>query len=418
MKTGLIAVLDIGSTKVACFIAHADPAGKLKIVGIGHQVSQGIRGGIIIDIKQAEGSIVAAVHAAEKMAGETIDRVLVNVSGSNLNSRNLSVENNISGHQVTERDIAQIMAEGYRHFAEDDQEILHCIPINYSIDDTHGISDPRGMFGEKLSTHLHIVTASSTAIRNLSNCLARCHLDIEDCVSSAYASGLACLTEDEKNLGVTLLDIGGGNTSIAVFVSGILVYTTSIALGGQHITRDIARGLSTSVTYAERLKTMYGSAVVTNNDRQEVLEVPLIDSEEESENASEMMHVSKSDVNGIIRPRVEEVFELAKKKLEAAGLDKAAQARIVLTGGTSQLVGIKDVAQEVFGRPIRISRPIQVEGMAESTKGAAFSTCVGMLKYAVRKDDTVLAGPEKSGVSLPLPENAIGRVIRWLQQNF
>jgi cell division protein FtsA len=419
MRGGLLAALDVGSTKVVCFIALVDPAGKPKVIGIGHQVSQGIRGGIIIDIKQAESSIVAAVHAAEKMAGETIDRVAVNISSSNLTSHKLKVETNISGNQVTEKDISHIISEGYQYFAKDEQEILHCLPIDFAIDDAHGIKDPRGMYGDKLSTDLHVVTASTTTVKNLANCLARCHLDIEDMVASPYASGLACLTEDEKNLGVIALDIGGGNTSVSVFVSGNMVYTNSIAMGGGHITRDIARGVSTSVAYAERLKTLYGSVLANTSDKQEIIDIPLQDPEEEGSediSAMEVMHISKSDLTAIIRPRAEEILELVKKKLEEGGLDKGVGAKIVLTGGTSQLTGIKELATEVFGKQARIGKPMVLDGMAESTKGPAFSTSAGMLKYMLEKDKLVanLPKPAKEFVGF-VPLN---QLVRWFKENF
>lgn len=418
MRSEIIAILDIGSSKIVCLIAEVDPSGRPKIIGIGHQVSQGIRGGMVIDIKQAEGAIVAAVHAAEKMAGDTIDRVFINVSATNLTSRNLNVETNISGTQVTDRDIQEIISEGIQYFSKDDLEVLHPIPMDYQLDHTQGIRDPRGMTGDKLSTNMHVITSSTTAIKNLANCLARCHLDIEDCVAAPYASGLACLTEDEKNLGVILLDIGGGNTSVAVFANGNITYTNNVPIGGQHITRDIARGLSTSLHAAERIKTLYGSAVSMPGERQEVVDVPIYDenAEEGVDDPRETMHVSRAELMSIIRPRVEEILELAKKKIRAAGAAETEGSRIVLTGGTAQLMGIKDLAGEVFGRQARIGKPSVVEGMAESTKGPAFTCAIGMLKYALIKDGL---SPENFGSGNSLfTRGKIGKLVQWFQQNF
>jgi len=419
MRSDIIAILDIGSSKIVCLIAEVDPSGRPRIIGIGHQVSQGIRGGMVIDIKQAETAIVAAVHAAEKMAGETIDRVFINVSGGNLTSRHLKVETNISGLQVTDKDIQHIVGEGVRHFSKDDFEVLHKIPVDYSIDDAHGIRDPRGMTGEKLSTNLHVITASMTAVKNLANCLARCHLDIEDCIASPYASGIACLTEDEKNLGVVLLDIGGGNTSISAFINGNIIYTNNVALGGQHVTRDIARGLSTSLSAAERIKTLYGSATAVAGERQEVIDVPVYETEnaETADEPLEHMHISRAGLTAIIRPRMEEILELVKKKLEASDFaHEFTGARLVLTGGSAQMAGIKELASEVFGSQARVGKPQLVEGMADATKGPAFSAAVGMLKYALIKDG--MLSEEQGGGLAILSRGPIGKLVQWFQENF
>ncbi len=416
MRTGVIATLDIGSSKVVCFIAEGDASGDVKILGIGHQVSRGVRGGIVIDMKQAEGSIVEAVHAAEKMAGVTIDRVMVNMAGSHLTSHHLQVETNISGHEVTDRDIQHVINEGYKHFAKDDREILHCIPVHYSIDDTTGIENPRGMLGERLRTHLHIVTASATAAHNLANCLGRCHLNIEDTIATPYAAGLACLTRDEKNLGSILLDIGGGNTAIAVFTSGQLVYIDSIPLGGIHVTRDIAHGLSTSLSYAERIKTLYGSTVSTTSDEWDMIDVPQTEGFEDETTDAELVQISRAKLTGIIKPRMEEIIEMARKKLEKSSVAELLGSRVILTGGASQLVGVRELASHIFDRQVRIAKPEPMEGLAESTKGPAFSVAVGMLRYAMEQGPEMLDLPEET--STPATKNYLGRVGRWLQRNF
>lgn len=420
-KNGTIAALDIGSSKVACFIANIESSGKIKIAGIGHQISQGIKAGIIIDVKQAENSILSAVHAAEKMAGETIDQVIINVSGSSLSSHIINVETTVSGHEVTDRDVNHIIRQGYEHFNQDEIEILHCIPIDYSIDDSKGIKDPRGMYGDKLSTELHIVTASSTAVRNLANCLARCHLNIEECVTSPYVSSLACLTEDEKNLGAILLDIGSGNTSIAMFAAGNPVYVDSIALGGSHVTRDIARGLSTSITYAERIKSLYGSVVSTESDEREIIDIPLSDltsseMEDEEVMGTENSYISRALLTSIIKPRMEEILEMARKNLENKGLYKVSGPRVILTGGASQLQGLKELAGHIFNKHARIGKPMLIEGLAESTKGPAFSTCVGMLQYAMEKRK-MASGSIKETENLA-KKGAINKMIKWFQENF
>mgnify|MGYP002784443698 CR=1 FL=1 len=420
MKNNVIAVLDLGSTKIVCLIAYVDSSGKVTITGIGHQISRGIKAGIIIDVQKAESSIVAAVSAAEKMAGETIEKVYVNISGTTLCSHSISAETTISGHEITARDISQIIAVGKKQFDREDTEILDCIPTNYKIDDTSGIIDPRGMFGEKLSTELHIVTCSPTAIKNIVNCLARCHLNVQEFISSPYASGLACLTEDEKNLGVTLVDIGGGCTSISVFSGGNFAYTNSIALGGNHITRDIALGISTSTAHAERIKTLYGSTISTSADKHEMIEIPFLENEGmdavQEEEMPEMTQISKVQLTEIIKPRIEEILEIIKNHLESNKGEGVMGSRVVLTGGSSQLSGIKELANHVYRKQIRLGRPEYIEGLAESTRGPAFSTAVGMLKYAAQKYN--FSQGNVINFDSISKKGQIGKVVRWLQENF
>ncbi len=424
LKSEKIAVLDVGSSKVVCFIARVNSAGKLNITGIGHQLSQGIRAGVITDIKQAESCILAAVHAAEEMSGDTIEQAVVNVSGSFIHSHMIKVEARISGHKVTDRDINHIINQGNQNFDRRSNEIIHCIPIDYTIDDTTGIKEPRGMYGERLSTELHVVTASTTAIRNLSNCLANCHLDVEDYITSPYASGLACLTEDEKNLGVILLDIGAGNTSIAMFASGSLTFTDSVPLGGMHVTRDIARGLSTTISFAERIKTLYGSVVSTKNDKHEMIDIPLDDlvSDEDMEGSAvtEDSNLSKALLTSIIKPRVEEILEMVRERLDDRGLYEISGPRIVITGGSSQIQGIKELAGHVFSKHVRIARPQVISGMAEATKGPAFSTAAGMLLYALEKEELAgrdMADAKDSANKSPLGK-AFSKFTKWFSDNF
>jgi len=421
-RNNIIAALDIGSSKVACFIGARDFQGKVRVVGIGHQISQGIKSGVITDVTAAERSIVTAISAAEQMSGQTIDGAIINISGISIESSTLNVQANITGHEVAEADLAHIRTEVHKNFSGQEKEIIHCIPLDYAIDDITGIKDPSKMFGNVLSTNMHMVTASPTYLKNLAHCLAICRLNIDDCIAAAYASGLACLTEDEKNLGATIIDIGGGLTQVAIFSGGNLIHATSIALGGSHITKDLARGLSTGISYAERIKTLYGSAILERGDREEIIDIPQSDGSKaddlgenlEAEN-QEMSHISKAEVISIISPRVEEIMEMAKKNLEEKGLEKMLGGRIVLTGGTSQLTGMKDQAAKVFGRQVRLGRPYSIDGLAEATKGAAFSTAVGMLQYAARNENT---GQPSSARGRGKAKGLMGKVLGWFEDNF
>ncbi|MGE0754780.1 MAG: cell division protein FtsA, partial [Alphaproteobacteria bacterium] len=257
---GSVAVLDVGTAKIACFIAHIDSAGEIKVTGIGHQLSKGIRSGIITDFAEAEASLVSAVHAAEQMAGEQVENVLVSLSGGNLVSRNVMVEMSMLGEEVTDRDIMDIVEQGRASVSHSELEIIHCIPVSYYLDGAKGITDPRKMYGKKLGADLHMITGLPSVTRNLAHCIGRCHLNVDEYIASPYASALSVLEEDEKQLGVTLVDMGAGVTSFCVFSGGKNIYTDAIPVGGSHVTNDIARGLSTSLHNAERLKTLHGSA--------------------------------------------------------------------------------------------------------------------------------------------------------------
>ena len=408
-RTGLIAALDIGSTKVCCLIAHSIGDGAIRIVGVGHHASKGLRGGAVIDMDAAQSTILTAVSAAEELAGERIREVIVNVSGGGLASQTYSVEAPVSGREISESDLRNVLDQGNGITQPGDREILHCIPVGYKIDATRGIRDPRGMYADMLGVDMHLVTARTAALRNMATCVERCHLDIEATVAAPYASGLACLVEDEIDLGVTIVDMGGGTTTIGVFYDGEVVHTDTIPVGGQHVTSDIARGLSTPLAHAERMKTLYGSALPSPSDERELIDVPLI-GEEPSNHPN---HVPRSLLNGIIRPRMEETFELVRSRLEVAGMDRVAGRRLVLTGGASQLQGVRELAALILEKQVRMGRPMRISGLAEATSGPAFSTSTGLLRYATEKDETAT----QHAASMP-PGRRINRIGRWLKENF
>ena len=412
IRTGLIAALDVGSTKLCCFIARADASSGIKVIGIGHQMAKGVRSGAIVDMDAAEISIRNAVHAAEQMAGETIEQLVVNVSCGNPSSRTVGVEVSIDGYEVGDDDVGRVLSQGYEEASATDRELLHMIPVGFSLDGAR-VSDPRGMYGDHLGANMHVITAGASAVRNLTTCIERCHLEMETRVSAPYASGLATLVDDEMELGATLLDMGGGVTSIAVFFGGECVYTDTIPVGGSHVTNDIARGLSTPVVGAERIKTLYGSAMPSPSDNREYIDVPLIG--QETPNQGQANHVPKSILVGIIQPRLEETFELVRARLEASGFDRVAGRRLVMTGGASQLPGAADLGALVLDKQVRLGRPVRVAGIAEATGGPAFATCAGLLTYAVHKPGLLaqqIVPPMRNGAGM------VGRIGSWLRENF
>lgn len=413
-KTSKIAVLDIASRKVVCIIATINGDNIPKVVGFGHHLSEGIKAGIIIDIKKAEKSILAALNAAEKMAGETIEEVYVNISGSSIKSQHINIESRISGHEVTSKDVDQMISKGVDLFENTESEIIEAVPLTYRIDDTDGIKDPIGMFGQVISTNLHVVSASSTSVRNLRNLLSKCHLSVKGFIVSSYASGLATLTTDEMDIGVTLLDIGAGNTSIAIMADGYPVYFDSVPVGGQHITRDIALGLSVGVPYAERLKVINGSCIATESDDMERIEL----SDEES---GQEKTITKSELTSIIKPRVEEILELAKSNLEKSGLYSISGNKVVITGGSSQIQGIKEICSFIFSKHSRTAKPVEIQGMPESAKGPAFSTAIGMLLYAAKQRDRQETKTKFNPIDLVSGSKSSGKgfwLFEWFKKNF
>ena len=405
----VVAALDIGTTKVCCFIARIEPE-KPRVIGIGHQISRGLRNGTIVDLEAAGASIVNAVHAAEEMAKETIEQVVTNLSGGFSASRIIKAEIGIAGREVGEAELQRVLDQGYLLREPGDRQIIHSVPVGFSIDDSRGIRDPRGMYGERLGVNMNVVTAGAGGVRNHTAAIGRSHLDVEALVVSPYAAGLSCLVEDEIGLGVTVIDMGGGTTTIGVFFDGNLIFADSVPVGGCHVTNDIARGLSTPVAHAERLKTLFGTAVSASTDEREMIAVPQIGEEEEGH----VNHVPRSLLVGIIAPRIEETFELVRNRLEASGFDKIAGRRVVLTGGACQLHGAREFAGLILDKQVRLGRPQRVAGLAEATGGPAFSAAAGLLHFAMsQRAEAPHAGRAPAGP----PNGIIGRLGHWLREN-
>ena len=421
----IIAALDIGSSKICCFIAELKSHGTIEVIGIGHQASKGVRAGTIVDLRAAEEAVALAVEAAETMArgrldGHPIKSVFVNVPGVHTLSHRLGVDVKISGHEITRRDIDNALAMGRRVAVPGKDEIIHTIAAAFSIDGQRGIEEPCGMSGQNLNASIIAVTGLSPAMRNLATVAGQNHLETDGYCAAPYASGLSVLSADEMNLGCTVIDMGGGTTSIAVFAEGGLVFSAGIPVGGQHVTSDIARGLTTSLADAERIKTLYGSAQALGLDDASVIDVPPVGEEEHAH----PNYVPRSLLTGIIQPRIEETFELVRARLVDSGIGHTAGRRVVLTGGASQLPGLCDIGQLILDKQIRLGRPQRVRGLAESTGGPAFATAAGLLHYAAEHaDEMPTANAGRNFVlptifSSPIPGNLVQKVTLWLKENW
>ncbi|MEZ5668790.1 MAG: cell division protein FtsA [Alphaproteobacteria bacterium] len=410
MRDGLVAALDIGSSKICCLIADISREGPPRVTGIGHQISSGVRNGVITDMDAVTHAITGAVHAAEEMAGETIDRVIVALTGCAPQSRTVTASLPITGDQVTDADIRRVLEAGRSRHNRDDEIVLHAVPRSFGIDGQFGISDPRDMYGSELSVEMHLCGAPASHVRTLQSCVRRAHLVMETPVAAGYAAGLACLVSDELELGVTLVDMGAGRTSFGVFFDGALVHADSVPVGGAHVTNDIAHGLSTPIGHAERMKTLYGAALPSPSDAQEVIDVPLVG----EDGRRDGQQIPRAVVNTIIQPRMEETFELVRARIEHSGVANQAGRRVVLTGGASQLQGVRDLAGHVFDKQVRIGRPIGFAGLAETSGGPAFATVAGLIAYAAR----VQQEPVLQTVTKPHRAGLFGRLGLWLKESF
>jgi cell division protein FtsA len=340
------------------------------------------------------------------MSDTKLTGMIVNLSCGQPDSRLLQVQWPINGRAVTDADLRAILAEGRRRGHEDGRETVHGAPVSFTVDETPGVEDPRGMVCETLAARVHLVDASQAALRNLGTCLARCDLEVEELVSAPFAAGLATLVEDEKRIGATVIDMGGGTTSIAVFAEGQLIHTSQIPVGGWQVTNDLARVLSTPINHAERLKTLHGGALASADDEREMLPIPLVGEEEDH-----IARIPRAMVVNIIRPRLEETFEFVRDRLEQAGVAKEAGTRVVLTGGASQLIGARELAATVLERQVRLGRPRATRGLPETAGGAPFAVAVGLLAWAAgegRPIVDVAPGPDRAG-------GALRRFFDWLK---
>ncbi len=423
-KGGLIAALDIGSTKISCLIAEVVPAKhrtadsedrySLKVLGVGHQLSRGVRSGAIINVDEAERAIRLAVDAAERMAQRPINDIYVNVSGGRPQSRHYTGSAATASGQVDQRDLDRVLDSALTQVDPGRRSILHLAPLQYDLDDAKGVQDPAGMFGASLSLELGVVTVEAPHLKNLALAVERAHLSIAGFVIAPYASARAVLAEDEKALGVTVVDMGGATTSFAIFHENKLVTADVLPIGGQHITNDIARGLSTTIAHAERMKTLWGSALSSAVDEREMISVPLLG----ERGVDTVQQVPKSMLTGIIRPRLEETFELLRARLEASGTQHMGGCRLVITGGASQLNGVREVAAQLLDRQVRMGSPAHVQGMPESAHSPGFAVCAGLLNYAL-KPDTHYALPKAKAEAMARAQSGyVWRMGKWIAESF
>ena len=408
-RSGIIAGLDIGCSKIVCFIASSDGAASPMIQGLGFHASAGMRKGEIVDLEALGVAVGKAVERAEETAGMAIERVCVSLSGGNQQSFIRRHRLETGSGTVTENDVVRVLNLDIDKPEAPGRSVVHRIPLQFIVDGVKGVRDPVGMHGKVLEVDFSVVTASTSALQNLTAVVERNHLVVDGFCSSAYAAGISALVDDEKSLGAMVVEMGAGVTSVAVFTEDRMVYLDSVPVGGQNVTADIARGLSTPMEEAERIKNLHGSVLSAIGDTDETVILPRIG--ETEEHAAQQVELGL--LGEIIRPRVEEIFELLMQRMEEAGFRAAAGQRIVLTGGTSQMSGLGEFLTALFDRPVRIGRPIGITGMADATRGPAYANTAGLLRFAAVEYDL----EPRLGPNIASRQNLFWRIGEWFNSN-
>ena len=379
-RSTTVAGLDIGTTKVCALIVEPSESGLPAVLGVGSCPSRGTRRGVVVNIEACVAAIKQAVEDAELQAGTTVDRTFVGIGGPHvrgLNSRGVVA---IAGrdHEVSADDVQRAKDAARAVSIPPDSQIFHVLPQQFAVDGHTGIHDPIGMSGAKLETDVHIVTASVSAAQNLVNCVNRSGIEVEGMVLEQFAAADAVLAPDETEMGVALIDVGGGNTSMVIYERGAIRHIAVLPTGGEHVTNDIAVGLRTPVPEAERIKRRYGCALATLVDHEETIEVPSV-------GGRKSRVLSRQILCEIIQPRVEEIFALVAEELQRSGFDRALHAGIVLTGGGAMLEGITEIAEDALDCPVRRGSPADLSGLCDSVASPQFSTAVGLALYGARQ---------------------------------
>lgn len=410
-KSGqIIAALDIGTSKIVCLIARVDDNRGLEIIGMGHQASKGIRSGNVVDLGLAERVIGQAIHGAEQSArlhlrGQPLDTIIVNVSAKGAGSFPSSSELTLKGQLVNQYHINKLNNSCISHDIPDSMEIIHKISFGYSIDGNDNIQNPVGIAANHLKMKALEMAVPALPLQNITHAVENNHIDIEYFCLSAYASSLGSMMFEESGMNAILVDIGAGTSDIALFSNGHLVFADSVPVGGNHITSDLSKGLSTPVAHAERIKTLYGSALHSPLNDREYIDIPLI-GEDDIANHTQ---ITRSQLQGIIRPRLEEIFEMIRASIEDSGVADLCGRRVVLTGGTANLPGIVDMASYALDKQVRLGKP----DLHEKVANPIFATSVGLLNYGLNHVD------ETPSVTSPYSSwSFIDQIKQWLRDNW
>ncbi|MBV6418137.1 MAG: Cell division protein FtsA [Steroidobacteraceae bacterium] len=403
----LIVGLDIGTSKVVALVGEVAPDGSIEVIGLGSQPSRGLKKGVVVNIESTVQSIQRAIEEAELMAGCEIHSVFAGIAGSHVRSINSHGVVAIRDREVSQHDVVHVIDAAKAVAIPADQKILHVLPQEFIIDGQEGIRDPIGMSGVRLEAKVHIVTGADSAAQNIEKCIQRCGLEVDDVVLEQLASSFATLTDDEKELGVCLVDIGGGTTDLAVFSSGAIRHTAVIPIAGDQVTNDIAVSMRTPTHYAEDIKVRYACALSQLANPDESIEVPSVGDRP-------ARRLARQTLAEIVEPRYEELFGLVRDELRHSGFEEAIAAGIVLTGGSAKMEGAIELAEEVFHVPVRLGLPQQVQGLTDVVRNPIYSTAVGLLLYA---RDNALPGNRGRSIG-GSAKTMLDRMKSWFAGNF
>jgi cell division protein FtsA len=422
-RTAMVASLDIGTSKIACMIARLKPSppndalrGRthaVELIGYSQIQSRGMKGGAVVDLAECEQAVRQAVALAEKMAKVRVESVLLPVSGGRLQGQLVEAAADIKGGSVNAADVTRVTSTGMRHATGEGRTVLHALPTGYSVDGVKGVRDPRGMVASQFGVEMNVVTADAAVARNLMLVVERCHINVEAMAASPYVAGLAVLTDDEADLGAAVVEMGAGSTTIATYSAGRFVHASGFALGGQHITMDLARGLSACIADAERIKTLYGTVLTGGSDARELMSVPAAGDDE----IDAPQIVSRATIANIVRHRAEEIFEMVRDRLADSPFAAEPKARVVLSGGASQLTGSVELATRILNRPVRIGRPLGFGRLPNEAKSASFAVPTGLLVYP-QYAHLEHVEPRHTRQLKTGTDGYFGKVGRWLREGF
>jgi cell division protein FtsA len=422
-RTALVASLDVGTSKIACMIARLTPCAPsealrgrshaIELIGYSQIQSRGVKAGAVVDLAECEQAVRQAVAAAEDMAKVRVESVLLSVSAGRIQGQLIEAAADIKGGAVTSSDVTRITSAGMHHATAEGRTVLHALPISYSIDGVKGVRDAKGMVARQFGVDMNVVTSDTTVVKNLMLVVERCHLNVEAMAASPYVAGLSVLTDDEADLGAAVVEMGAGTTTIATYSGGRFMHASGFALGGQHITMDLARGLSACIADAERIKTLYGTVLTGGSDAHELMSVPSAGDDE----LDVPQVVSRATIANIIRHRAEEIFEMVRDRLADSPFAAEPKARVVLSGGACQLTGTLELATRILNRPVRIGRPLGFSRLRSETKGASFAVPAGLLVYPqyahLEHVEPRYTRQLKTGT-----DGYFGKVGRWLREGF
>ena len=407
-KISNFVTLDFGSSKIALIAAYISKKGEIKVASQNLHHSKGIKSGVISDLKNAETSIVSAIYALEKDCGKNIKKVILSLSGADTKSYYINYTIKVNGQTVTQQDIKKLLQKALLEFKVKNQEIIHYFPLEFTLDN-NSVENPIGMYGRELSCELHIIAASSNMLSNIVQCFAKCHVEVTNITLAIYASAISCLTNDEKNLGSLIIDMGDKTTSFGIFFAGKLIYTGHVNIGSFHISSDIAKVFGIDLVTAEKLKILYGNAIIPLFEKDSIINM---DDFQVDTHHNFNTSVTIYKLAEVIRARAEEILSMVKAEYDKATKGQVEVFRVVITGGGSQLRGLKELSNKIFEKQSRIGKPEIIAGFTEDYNPAMYSATIGMLKIHALKQ-------QKEFAHIRLDENSsfFKKAFDWFKEN-